>query len=91
MDEKYKCIFDRSIDCPVREEYKLQPENLLKFCELCANKPPKPNPMMEVLVPISTMMLQVLRGFSEEKQRLMDYNQSLVSEIVKLSERTRAQ
>ncbi|MCJ7633638.1 hypothetical protein MUP77_14770 [Candidatus Bathyarchaeota archaeon] len=31
----YKCIFDKSKDCPVRAEYKLAPESLAKFCGPC--------------------------------------------------------
>lgn len=34
MDE-YKCCFDDSKDCSVRNLWKLQPENLVKFCKLC--------------------------------------------------------
>ena len=31
----YNCIFDKTKTCPVREEYKLAPENLVKFCDPC--------------------------------------------------------
>ena len=33
--DKYPCIFRLTEDCPVRSFWKLQPESLVRFCELC--------------------------------------------------------
>jgi hypothetical protein len=34
-DKKYPCIFRLDEDCPVRKEFKLKPENLVKWCKIC--------------------------------------------------------
>jgi len=36
---EYTCIFDKKAECPVKQEYKLQPESLIEFCKIC-NKAP---------------------------------------------------
>jgi len=35
---EYFCVFKRQ-ECPVRKEYKLQPENLLEYCKICYINP----------------------------------------------------
>lgn len=34
-NKKYPCIFKLTDDCPVKAEFKLQPENLRPWCEIC--------------------------------------------------------
>lgn len=34
-EKTYPCVFDPETACPVRKEFKLAPENLVKFCETC--------------------------------------------------------
>jgi len=31
----YPCVFDNSLECPVRVVYKLRPESLVEFCKIC--------------------------------------------------------
>ena len=37
--EKYPCIFKGSIDCPVKEAFKLSPESLVEYCKVCYLRP----------------------------------------------------
>ncbi len=41
MDEqiKYKCVFQPDKECPVRKQYKLQPESLVGYCTICHINP----------------------------------------------------
>jgi len=32
----YGCIFQKDKECPVRVEYKLEPESLVEYCKVCA-------------------------------------------------------
>lgn len=36
---QYNCVFKPEQECPVRIEYKLQPENLLGYCTICYINP----------------------------------------------------
>jgi hypothetical protein len=33
--KKYPCVFKLTDDCPVKAEFKLKPENLRPWCEIC--------------------------------------------------------
>jgi hypothetical protein len=33
--KKYPCVFELTDDCPVKKEFKLKPENLRPWCEIC--------------------------------------------------------
>lgn len=33
--KKYPCVFDLSDDCPIRRNFKLVPESLVRFCRIC--------------------------------------------------------
>ena len=33
--ETYFCIFDAKKPCPVKKEFKLKPESLVEFCNIC--------------------------------------------------------
>lgn len=33
--KKYPCVFKLTEDCPVKAEFKLKPENLRPWCEIC--------------------------------------------------------
>lgn len=33
--KKYPCVFKLTDDCPVKAEFKLKPENLKPWCEIC--------------------------------------------------------
>jgi hypothetical protein len=34
-DKKYPCVFKLTDDCPVKNAFKLKPENLRPWCEIC--------------------------------------------------------
>ena len=80
MDEKigYKCVFTNA-ECPVRNEFKLQPENLLKFCEICELKSPKKATTDYVL--IANYMYQFIESMSKEKLALMDLVKALAEKV----------
>ncbi|GAG95908.1 unnamed protein product, partial [marine sediment metagenome] len=40
--DDYKCVFSDDL-CPVRREFKLKPENLLEFCQICPTQKPVEN------------------------------------------------
>lgn len=32
---EYPCVFDEDKACPVKKQYKLEPESLVEFCKIC--------------------------------------------------------
>ena len=66
MDEgkelTYLCVFAKGI-CPVRTQYKLQPENLLEYCKICYINPTnKQEPKRDVTM-LSDLIPQLLEMY----------------------------
>jgi len=38
-EKEYPCIWNPKINCPIRKLYKLKPESLAIFCEMCPYQP----------------------------------------------------
>jgi len=79
---KYLCVFAAG-PCPVRMQFKLQPENLLEYCKICHLNPsnkqePRQESMMfyDALARFVPDFLQLLQNHVEfgkrEKAQLLD-------------------
>lgn len=80
MPEKYYCVFDSTQECPVREQFKLQPENLLEFCKLCSKTPIKREPEAE----IASFMSVLINKEYKEKEILLEQNMKLMTYLIDL-------
>ena len=81
---EYNCIFDHSLKCPVRTEYKLQPESLVDFCALCGNRSTKNKRDIELLNAVAPIITTIMHDTATERLTYIEYNRQLVNEILKL-------
>lgn len=84
MSEKpqYICVFIPDKECPVKTQYKLQPENLLGYCTICYINPTnkqetrqetvKMDPMMIVAQNLPMLLDKYLKLSKQEKDQLLD-------------------
>ncbi len=80
MSEKpqYICVFIPDKECPVKTQYKLQPENLLGYCTICYINPTnrqetaKIDPMMIIAQNAPRLLDMYFKLSKEEKDQLFD-------------------
>ena len=85
MDEKYKCAFKPDDECPVRGEFKLQPENLLEFCKVCYKNPnnQQRDKTLDTALFVNTIWGTLSKYIDLEKKEKQELMQILNSLIVK--------
>jgi hypothetical protein len=62
--KKYPCVFSLTDDCPVKKEFKLKPENLSPWCEICPIRLQKIKEIeVEVKIPKETNLKDSKKGW----------------------------
>ncbi len=67
--KKYYCVFDKTIGCSVKTEYKLKPESLIEFCKICNKGSPQVKPRLTVTPQRVHLTLEVMQWYEMVKSR----------------------
>ena len=68
-DKKYYCVFDKTIECSVKTEYKLKPESLIEFCKICDRGQPHVKARPTVMLQSVHLTLEIMQWYEYVKSR----------------------
>jgi redox-regulated HSP33 family molecular chaperone len=83
--EGYYCVFDKDVECSVKNEYKLTPESLNDYCKICAKSGPnqQQGKIMEMVAQVAAQFLSKVMDSQKEKEQLQ-YNLGRMTATVEL-------
>lgn len=83
--EGYYCVFDKDVECSVKNEYKLTPESLNDYCKICAKSGPnqQQGKIMDMVAQVAAQFLSKVMDSQKEKEQLQ-YNLGRMTATVEL-------